>query len=162
MANFDFGEIKKKAAETAGVIADKTSTFAKRAKISAEIAAEKEHLKKAYQSVGQLYFEKYGNDPDPDFLQAVSEVSLSVEKIEAKKAELDELVEDGGVEIEITITKNSTEDEEPNTEAAPEAECCCTEEKSEETECACGCSEDKPEEPECACGEEQPEEKTEE
>ena len=138
----DFDEIKKKAAETAEVIADKSAEaakvvaekakiFAAKAKLMAEIAGEKDDLRRGYQDLGKLYFEKYGDAPAEDLAQAVEAVKISAEKIESKTAELDAL-------------KNS--DAEPETD-----ECCCEDEE-------CCCCEDE----ECCCEEALAEESSEE
>ncbi len=159
MAGIDFESIKEKVTETASAIADKSadvakkvagkaSEFGKKAKLNAELVAEKEALKKKYQEMGRLYYEKYSNSLDPDFAQTESDIKLSLEKIAAKQAELDELKaasapeeaedadfddvlddeesDEGGVEIEITVEE---EPDAPEAPAAPEAE---EEEKKDE------------------------------
>ncbi len=140
MANFD--DLKKKAAEAAETIADKSVEFAKviagktkvlarKTKLMAEIAAEKDTLKKGYQELGRLYYENYSADPAESLIQAVETINLSVEKIAAKNLELEDL-------------KNKADDDEIEVEGE---ECCCEECADEE------CSEE-----ECSeCGEEKAE-----
>lgn len=144
MANFNFGEFKKKAAQKAeelagksvaalNTAADKASVVAKKTKLNAEIAAEKEQMKKSYMALGQLYFEKYGENVDPDFAQIIAELNISAAKIEEKKDEIAKLNE----EAELT--------EEAEVEVETEAE---------ESECGCGCGEksEETEKTECCCG----------
>ena len=101
----DFEEIKRKALETAEIIADKSVEVAKvvaekakilaaKAKIMAEIAAEKETLRKNYTALGKLFYETYGDNPCEGLEQAVADIKLSVEKIDEKKAELEALKEE--------------------------------------------------------------------
>ena len=97
-----FDDLKKMAADAAGTIADKSIVFAKKAadktkaaaraaKLSAEIAVERDSIKKNYTEIGKLYYEKYKDNPDEEMAQAISEVSISMAIIESKKSEIEEL-----------------------------------------------------------------------
>ena len=90
----DFEELKQKAIETAEIIADKSvevaknvaeqaKILAKKAKLFAEMAAEKEKLRANYEALGTLYFELYADDPCDGLEQAIEDVKLAKEKIEA-------------------------------------------------------------------------------
>jgi len=85
------GAVLNKSADAAKIVAEKASALGKKAKLSAEMSMEKDTLRKTYQALGQLFFEKYGDDPCEGLEQAVAEVKLSLEKIAAKQAEIDAL-----------------------------------------------------------------------
>ena len=134
-----FDELKKIAADAAGTIADKSLIFAKKAadktktaakiaKLSAEVAGEKESIKKNYAEIGRLYCEKYKDNPDEELAQAVSEVSISMAIIESKKAEIEEL--------------------KASSDVSEAEECSCGEECKCDEDCECTCEE------ECECSEE--------
>lgn len=118
MADFNFDELKQKAMATVSNIVDKSaaigkkavdkgSELAKKAKLNAEIAAERETMKKQYQALGKLYYEKYGENADPDFVQAIEELGVSMEKINEKLAALEELKAD---DVEVEIVEEKAED----------------------------------------------------
>ena len=128
-----FEEIREKASEIAGEVADKSLIFAKKAadktravakitKLSAEIAAEKSRVKKNYAEIGRLYYEKYKDEPEENVAQAVSEISISMEIIESKRADIEEIKSAGDVKDE-------------------DVEECCCEEPCEES---CSCEDEKP------------------
>ena len=56
-----------------------------------EIAVEKETLRKNYTALGKLFYELYGDDPCEGLEQAAADIKISIEKIDAKKAELEAL-----------------------------------------------------------------------
>lgn len=98
---FDFNKIMQKTKDMAGVVADKSKDIAKTvadktvstskiAKLSAEITAEKETLKKAYIELGKYYYERVENK-DPAVEEQVMAVTKSLEIIEAKRTCIDEL-----------------------------------------------------------------------
>ena len=99
---FDFNSLKgkvidsiSKAADTTKVIADKATDKAKDvsriAKLSLEISSEKDVIKKAYAEIGKLYYEAHRDDPDGVFVQLCDEVTLAMENIASKEAEINEL-----------------------------------------------------------------------
>ena len=99
MVNFDFDRFKEKALATAGKVADKSASIARAAgdkaklvgritKLKTEIAMEKDAVRKNFADIGKLYYEKHRENPDPDMAQAVAEVSLSLDTIEAKQQEV--------------------------------------------------------------------------
>ena len=94
-----FENFKEKALATAGKVADRSVCLAKAAgdkaklvgritKLRTEIAMEKDTARKAYAEIGKLYYDKYRHSPDPDMAQTVTEVSMALEAIEAKKKEI--------------------------------------------------------------------------
>lgn len=126
MANFD--ELKKKAAEAAGSIVDKSAGFAKMAadktkvytkimKIKADIAAENEAIRKAYFELGKLCYEVNKDAPDEAYAAKIAAINDSYDVIEAKKLEIDLLKADDEEEIDVEII---------------EGECCCDDE-----DCCC-------------------------
>lgn len=128
-----FEEIREKASEIAGKVADKSLIFAKKAadktkaaakiaKLSAEIAAEKERVKKNYAEIGRIYYEKYKEEPEENVAQAVSEISISMDIIESKRAEIEEI-------------KSAGDDKADDVE-----ECCCDESCGE----SCSCEDENP------------------
>lgn len=141
----DFSEIKNavlssigKAADAgkdiANKAADKAKSGARIAKLTMEIASEKENMKKAYVEIGKLYYDTHKDDPEGFFIQLCDEVALAQKSIADKEAEIEALKlteesDDAGegidIDIEIDFEKVVEEDEaaaeEPETEEAPEA-----------------------------------------
>ncbi len=130
----DFSEIKNavlssigKAADAgkdiANKAADKAKSGARIAKLSMEIAGEKENMKKAYIEIGKLYYDTHKDDPEGFFIQLCDEVSLAQKNIADKEAEIEalKLTEDepvADIEIDIEFEKVVAEDE---AAAEPEA-----------------------------------------
>lgn len=135
MTNFD--ELKQKAIDAAAVLADKSIEFGKTAaekakviarivKLTAEIATEKETVKKNYQEIGRIYYENHQNNVDPELVQLVSDISVSLETINSKsqeiadlKAEEPEAAEEAEIIIEETIV---VEDAQPCEECCSDSE----------------------------------------
>lgn len=97
-----FEELKQIAKDTAETIADKsaelykmaeekTKLLAKTAKLSADITLEKGAVRKLYRELGQLYYDRYKNAPEPGFAQICQEITMSLEVISEKQKELDSL-----------------------------------------------------------------------
>jgi len=132
----NFNLFKKKATETANVIADrsaalakkaadKTKTAAKIAKLKADAAVEKENLKKAYTELGRISYELFKSAPGEDMLQAITEIDGIHERIDALNAEIEALrsdvrEEDGGIEFEI-VEEAGECDPAPDAEASESA-----------------------------------------
>ena len=138
MANFD--EIVQKTAETAEVIADRSSVYLRKAadgaktvmragKLKMDIAAEKDCMRRSYSALGKLYYQLHKDDPEEELAQIVADIALSESKIEAMRDEYADIMGDG-VEIEVEIVEDD-----PAEKAAPEeapAEEAPAEEKPEE------------------------------
>lgn len=114
MASIDFEDVKK-IVETADTVVEKTTTFvknvagkssdaaksvagkasgaAKKAKLNAQIAAEREGMKKRYIELGKLYFEKYSSNPDPDLEEPMTAIREALDRVAARQAEIDALRE---------------------------------------------------------------------
>jgi len=56
-----------------------------------EISSEKRNIQQKYAEIGQLYYEKYNNDPGCDFFAEVDEILTSMRHIEALEAEIEEV-----------------------------------------------------------------------
>ena len=101
--------------------AEKGANMAQRAKLSADLAAEGRNLAAAQKELGKRYFEKYGEVYDEDLCVFVTAVKDSLERIEVKKAALEEL-KTASVEVEITAEPAPVEElpaEEVPAEEAP-------------------------------------------
>ena len=116
MVQFDFDRIKEKVLATAGrgldksvelckVASDKAKLMGRITKLKTEIAMEKDTLRKSYAELGKLYHETHKDKPAAGLKQAVSEISLGLETVACKEAEVkalkqeladnfDEVVED--------------------------------------------------------------------
>ncbi len=136
MSAFDFEGLKKKvtdiaesvvgkSSEAAKTVADKAQGLAKKAKLNTEVAAEREALKRKYQELGKLYYEKYSGNTDPDFADVAADIELSVSKIAAWQEELAAMdAEEPATEVEGEPADEPKEDEPkeetPAEEAKPE------------------------------------------
>ena len=100
MANLD--ELKKKAKEALNTIADvsveaykvaeeKAKVVARRAKLNAEIAREKALIRRNYSEIGKAYYELRKDDAEEAFKQNCEDITASLDSIEAKRAEIEDL-----------------------------------------------------------------------
>ena len=141
--------------DIANNVADKAKAGSRIAKLSVEIATEKDNMKKAYIEMGKLYYDTHKDDPEGFFIQLCEEITLAQKNIEEKEAEIAELKtkgeDDGTIEVEF-------EEVVAGEEGA--AQCCCQDTPAEEA----GAEETPAEDaPCCEGGEEAPrEEKPEE
>ena len=99
MAQFDFDKMKEKVLATAGRAADKSVELAKIAgdkaklagritRLRTEVAMEKDSLRKMYTELGKLYYDDRDTNAQAEkLLQAVEEITLAREAINAKSAE---------------------------------------------------------------------------
>lgn len=170
MANFD--DIKKTAAETAGAVADKSIVFARMvadktkcvariAVLRADISSEKELLRRDFKELGKAYYEAHKDDPEPALEQLCTDVSVTTERIAAKRREIEELKEQlrSDNETQSDAQVDAPDDDEPECgcaaaepaeeEPAAETPCCCcggeeapeapTVQEVTEAQCGCGC-----------------------
>jgi len=82
------GKVADKSVEIARTVGDKAKIVGKIAKLRTEVAMEKDSVKKAYVEIGKLYYQKHKNDPETDMAQIIAEVSVSLEAVNAKTAEI--------------------------------------------------------------------------
>ena len=137
------GAVADSTKELAGKAADKAKSAARIAKLSMEINAEKDSIKKAYLEIGKLYYEMNRDNPDGFFAQLCDEITVANAEIAAKEAEIADIKENGlsgAADVEVEVTECGE----------PEADtCCCDEPKADED--ACCCDEPKADDGACCC-----------
>lgn len=76
-------------------VSNKTKEISQKAKIMSEtnslnniIKGEECRIDLQYKTIGKLYFEKFGENPDADFSEAVETIKSAMEKIEETKKEI--------------------------------------------------------------------------
>ncbi len=76
-------------------ISGKTKELSQKAKIMSEtnslnniVKGEECKIEFQYKTIGKLYFEKFAENPDEDFVEAIETIKASMEKIEETKAEI--------------------------------------------------------------------------
>lgn len=131
----------------AGAAADKAKAGGRIAKLTMDVAREREEMKKTYLEIGKLYYDTHKDAPEGFFSQLCEEIALAEKSIAAKEAELTELkagftgaaAPDVEVEFEEIVDAAEAEAEGCCRAAEEKAEeaCCCAEEKAEEAAC-CG------------------------
>ena len=100
MSNYE--DLKKKAKDAIDTIADisveaykiaeeKARILARRTKLSAEITREKVMIRRFKTEIGGAYYDLHKDDPEDAFKQNCEDITSSLERIAAKKRELDEL-----------------------------------------------------------------------
>lgn len=77
--------------DLAGKAADKARTGGRIAKLSMEVAQEKDNLKKTYLEIGKLYYDTHKDNPDGFFIQLCEEVAAAESVIAGKEAEIAQL-----------------------------------------------------------------------
>lgn len=131
----DFSEIKNavlssigKAADAgkdiANKAADKAKSGARIAKLTMEIAGERENMKKAYIEIGKLYYDTHKDDPEGFFIQLCDEVGLAQKNIADKEAEIEalKLVEEADADVDVDIEiefERVVEEDEAAADGAP-------------------------------------------
>jgi hypothetical protein len=85
------GIVADKTKAFAAIAADKAKAMGRIAKLTGEINGEKDTMKKAYIEIGKLYYETHRNDSDGFFIQLCDEITVAMESIAAKEAEIAEL-----------------------------------------------------------------------
>lgn len=139
MAKFDdikgavidtIGLVAEKTRDIAGNVADKAKDVSRVAKLNLEIAGEKETVKKAYIEIGKLYYETRKDDPDGFFVQLCDEITIALDSIAAKEAEIAEIKASADeadivVEFEEVVAEAEADEapaEEPPAEETPAEE----------------------------------------
>ena len=133
----------------AGVAAEKAKAGGRIAKLTMDIAREKEDMKKTYLEIGKLYYDTHKDAPEGFFSQLCEEIALAEKSVAAKQAELDEL------KASFTTPENpdvEVDFEEIVADAEAEAGCCCDKAADAAADAAegCCCTEDTPAE-DCCC-----------
>lgn len=115
-------------------VADKAKAGSRIAKLSVEIATEKENMKKAYLEMGKLYYDTHKDAPEGFFIQLCDEITLAQKNIAEKEAEIEELkAGDSEDAIEVEFEEVVAEEECAAEECC---ECACEETPAAEEECA--------------------------
>jgi len=133
MANYD--EIKKKAKEALETIADvsvealkiaeeKAKVLAKRAKLNAEITHEKSVIRRLKLEIGGVYYDLHKDDPEEALKQNCEAITASLDKIAAKRVEIEDLKR----------TNQSDSEEAGECESESESECECAEPATKDEE----------------------------
>ena len=102
MAKYD--DLKKKAKDALGTIADvsagayriaeeKTRILAKKAKLNAEITREKALIRRLKGDIGAKYYELHKDDPEEAMKTSCEGITASLDCIAVKRKELEELKE---------------------------------------------------------------------
>lgn len=83
--------VSEKGKEYAGTAAEKTKAAGRLAKLTMELAGEKESLKSAYAAIGQTYFENNRQGAEGLLAQLCEEAETVTERIAAMEAEIAQL-----------------------------------------------------------------------
>lgn len=140
----DFNELKQKMLAKLGEAADATKDFAGKAadvtkdfankaadkakaggriaKLSMEVATEKENMKKTYIEIGKLYYDTHKDDPDGFFIQLCEEIALAEKNIAAKEAEIAELRSTENGDDSVQVEFEEVVDREEAAAGAPETD----------------------------------------
>ena len=116
--------VSEKGKEYAGTAAEKTKAAGRLAKLTMEMAGEKESLKSAYAAIGQTYFENNRQGAEGLLAQLCEEAETVMERIAAMEAEIAQLKagfssEEKDVDVTFEEIVEETEKE--------AGECCCGE-----------------------------------
>ena len=69
-------------------VSQSAKNFSDTNKLKSEISAEKRNIQQKYAEIGQLYYEKFNNDPGCDFFTEVDSILTSMRRIEALEEEI--------------------------------------------------------------------------
>lgn len=72
-------------------VSQSARNFSDTNKLRSEISTEKRNIQQKYAEIGQLYYEKFNNDPGCDFFPEVDAIMTSMRHIEALEAEIMEV-----------------------------------------------------------------------
>ena len=105
-----------KAGDNAKDITGKTADLAKNgsriAKLSVDVATERENMRKTFCKIGQLYYETYKNAPEEAFVQLFGEILLAENTVAKKEAEISALK----VKFSGNVDTNTPDENEKHTE----------------------------------------------
>lgn len=83
-----FNDLGKKISQTSQGAVNKTRAMTETSKINGVINDSKRKIELAYKEIGSFYFEKYGNNPDPEIAEKVSMVKELNDKINQLQIEV--------------------------------------------------------------------------
>ena len=69
-------------------LASKAKTVSETSSLNNIIRTEERKIDTHYKMMGKIYFEKFGNSPDEEFLSSVEAINMSMAKIEETKNEI--------------------------------------------------------------------------
>ncbi|MDE5917120.1 MAG: zinc ribbon domain-containing protein, partial [Oscillospiraceae bacterium] len=72
-------------------LSNKAKTLSETTSLNGIIKTEERKIASHYQILGQLYFEKYGNSPEPEFAESVAVINEAKAKIAETKEKLENL-----------------------------------------------------------------------
>ena len=72
-------------------VSQNAKNFSETNRLKSEISTEKRNIQQKYAEIGQLYYEKYNNDPGCEFFPEVDAILTSMRHIEALEAEIQEV-----------------------------------------------------------------------
>lgn len=121
--------VTEKGKEYAGVAKDKTRSAGRIAKLSVELASEKEALKKAYAELGKAYYDECSSSAVGVFAQLCEEITAVSGRIETMQAEIAQLKE--------SLAPATAEADFEDVVAKDECGCECGEAPEEECSCQC-------------------------
>lgn len=75
--------------ETGKIAAGKAKQYADLAGLKTQLSGSNAKLKVAYQKIGEIYYEKYGSDPDFDYADACEDVRKALAEIEELQEKID-------------------------------------------------------------------------
>jgi len=76
-----FNKLGEKLAQTSQSAAQKTKSTAETLKLKSMISDEEKNINNVYQQIGRVYYETCGDNPEESFVQLVSSIKDSEEKI---------------------------------------------------------------------------------
>ena len=135
-----------KAKELAGAGAAKARELSEIGKLKVQNSTEQEAIRKAYASLGKLYYAEHGSDPEAACAELCQSITDSLARISYNNERI--------ADIKAAGRTANDEAEEP-VEMETEESCCGTEEPAAEKPCCCGTEESAAEKP-CCCGTEEP------
>lgn len=112
---------KKKGSALAQTGLDKAQQVGTMAKLKAANLSEEETLRRAYQELGRLYFEKHGAAPEVEFLSLCATIDESLARIQINQNKLDELAADFSGVAPVTVVPEA-EPAEPAGDSDPLAD----------------------------------------
>lgn len=133
---FQFKDLKEKAQALCQTGLEKGSSLAQTglgkaqqvsamAKLKAANLSEEETLRRAYQELGRLYFEKHGSAPEEEFLGVCATIDEALATIQINQAKLEELAADFSGVAPVTVVPEAQAEQDgsaPSGESDPVAD----------------------------------------
>lgn len=97
---FDFESLRAKARELTNTGMNKAKELTEIGKLKVQNVSEQEEIRKAYLSIGKLYFEQYGENPGEGFEAFCKQVAESKAKIEYNNQRIEDMKAAGNLSDE--------------------------------------------------------------